>query len=689
MVNAAFAEANGFVVGDVFHANINGQRRALTITGTALSPEFIYTIGPGALMPDNEGYGILWMTEASVAAAFDMEGAFNHLALRISAEAVPEDVMDALDVLLDPYGGLGAYDRSSQVSDSFVSAEIDQLQGMAVVVPPIFFAIAAFLVGMVISRIVALDRAEIGLLKALGYSDIEVSIHYLLLAALIAVVGVAIGWSLGTILARLMAWQYARFFDFPYLIFRVPIWVYAMSGLIALLTTMLGALRAALMAARLAPAVAMQPPAPPMFRRGLLDRADDRHAHAPDDDHDPAQRHPLAGAQFPDRRRAGRGHVVDHRSGVHGLLAQLHHRPGLQPVLPAGRHDPLRPGRAATALPEVARLPGVIQVEPQQFHSATLRNGPREKRVALEARPADATLSRVIGEDGSAITAPPGGILLSTRLAEHLELQVGDSVEVAFMTGLRETHEMAVTGLVEQYLGLGAYADIDVSRRAVPPLGQMSVVNVLIDEAELPALHAALQETPALSGLILMTENRRAFEETISQNIVVINGIYAAIAIMITVGVAYNGARIQLSERARELASLRILGFSRAEVSSVLVGETMLLAILAQPLGWLFGIWIATALSNSFTSDLYAIPLVLEPAIFAQASLDRAGRQSCLGPSGAAAHRQHGPCRRDENEGVISMVWTTRTIGLSLAAGPLSAGWPMWPSARTRCRWTW
>jgi hypothetical protein len=347
MVNAAFAEANGFVVGDVFHANINGQRRALTITGTALSPEFIYTIGPGALMPDNEGYGILWMTEASVAAAFDMEGAFNHLALRISAEAVPEDVMDALDVLLDPYGGLGAYDRSSQVSDSFVSAEIDQLQGMAMVVPPIFFAIAAFLVGMVISRIVALDRAEIGLLKALGYSDIEVSIHYLLLAALIAVVGVAIGWSLGTILARLMAWQYARFFDFPYLIFRVP----------TLGLRDVGADRApdddAGRAARRADGRASRPrrrdaaPCPADVPPRAARPADDGHAHAPDHDHDPAQRHPLAGAQLPDRRGAGRGHLGDHRGGVHGLLAQPHHRPGLQPVLPAGRHDPVRPGRAA------------------------------------------------------------------------------------------------------------------------------------------------------------------------------------------------------------------------------------------------------------------------------------------------------------------------------------------------------
>jgi putative ABC transport system permease protein len=220
-------------------------------------------------MPDNEGYGILWMAEPAVAAAFDMAGAFNHLSLRISADAVPEDVMDALDALLDPYGGLGAYDRSGQVSDSFVSAEIEQLRGMALVVPPIFFAISAFLVGMVMSRIVALDRAEIGLLKALGYSDLEVCLHYLLLAALIAVLGVAIGWGLGTILARAMAWQYARFFDFPYLLFRVPLWVYAVSGLAALLTTMLGAARAALMAARLAPAVAMQPPAPPLFRRTI------------------------------------------------------------------------------------------------------------------------------------------------------------------------------------------------------------------------------------------------------------------------------------------------------------------------------------------------------------------------------------------------------------------------------------
>jgi putative ABC transport system permease protein len=227
----------------------------------------------------------------------------------------------------------------------------------------------------------------------------------------------------------------------------------------------------------------------------------------------------------------------------------------------------------------------------------------------------------VIGADGRAIDPPPGGILMSDRLAEQLGLSVGDTVTVEFRTGRRETHEMMVAGLVEQYFGLGAYVEIgalDAMFRRGP---QMSVANVLVDPTALPDLHAALQDTPMLAGLIEMTENRASFQNTISENVTVVNTVYAIIAVLITIGVAYNGARIQLSERARELASLRILGFTRAEVSGVLVGETMLLAVLAQPIGWLLGAWIARALSNAFTSDIYAIPLVLEPANFAWASL--------------------------------------------------------------------
>jgi ABC-type nitrate/sulfonate/bicarbonate transport system permease component len=241
VVNAPFAEANGLRPGDRLTANLDGRQRVLTVTGTALSPEFIYTIGPGALMPDNRRFGILWMPTAAAAAAFDMEGAFNKLALRLAAGADTPAVIAAVDRLLDPYGGLGAHGRDLQVSNSFIDAELQQLQSTAWVLPPVFFLVAAFLVNMVIGRIVELERAEIGLLKALGYRDRAVLGHYLLLAGLIALTGIAIGWIVGSWLAAQTAALYATFFDFPFLIHTVSPAVYGLSALLGLAAAGFGA----------------------------------------------------------------------------------------------------------------------------------------------------------------------------------------------------------------------------------------------------------------------------------------------------------------------------------------------------------------------------------------------------------------------------------------------------------------
>ncbi|MFU8777890.1 MAG: ABC transporter permease, partial [Roseovarius sp.] len=272
-VNAPFALANHLRPGDTFHANLNGHRRELTLTGTLLSPEFIYNIGPGALMPDNETFGVLWMPETAVAAAFDMDGAFNNVTLKLGRDANRKDVIDRLDILLTPYGGLGAYGRDVQMSNSFIESELEQLRTTALILPPIFYAISAFLVAMVMSRIIALERSEIGLLKAIGYSDVEICVHYLLLAVLIAMVGSLIGWGAGTWLAHALARLYARFFDFPYLIYNLDYTAYALSGLLAVGSAALGATRSALRAAHLPPAVAMAPPAPPRYKRTRLDRA--------------------------------------------------------------------------------------------------------------------------------------------------------------------------------------------------------------------------------------------------------------------------------------------------------------------------------------------------------------------------------------------------------------------------------
>lgn len=621
LVNEPFALENGYVPGDQFDANLNGQKRRLTIVGTALTPEFIYTIGPGAMMPDNAAFGIIWMPERAVAAAFDMTGAFNDITLKLAAGTQTAPVIDRLDTLLEPYGGLGAFDRSLQISDSFLTAELAQLRGMAMILPPIFFAVSAFLVSMVMSRIVALERNEIGLLKAIGYSNGEVCLHYLMLAGLVAVVGILVGWAAGTLLARLLAWQYAQFFNFPFVLFRVAYWVYAASALAALATTTLGAAQSALKAAQLAPAIAMQPPAPPRFKRSIVDIV---MAHMRLSQ--PTIMIFRSIARWPVRSALT---TLGLALATSSVVASAFINDSLDAIVETAFYQSNRQDAillfsseiSETELAAIRRLPGVLQAEGQQFHQAILRNGPLSKRTSVEARRPDADLSRIIDLNDRIIQAPKGGILLPTRLASQLDVGTGDTVEVEFLSGARETFELRVSGLVEQYLGLGAYVDLDYLSALFRQRPQMSVANVSLDETQLDALHLAIKELPNLSGLILMTANRRSFQETLEQNVVVMNVIYATIAIVITVGVAYNAARIMLSERARELASLRILGFRRGEVSYILIGEMMLLTLAAQPVGWLIGAGIANLMVDAFTSDLYAIPLVLKPHTFSTASL--------------------------------------------------------------------
>jgi putative ABC transport system permease protein len=274
-----------------------------------------------------------------------------------------------------------------------------------------------------------------------------------------------------------------------------------------------------------------------------------------------------------------------------------------------------------SALDEVARLPGVRQVEGQQYHAATLRHGHHEKQVAVEAKMPDVDLSRVISVDGAPLTVPPGGILLSQRLAAQLDLNTGDVVEAEFQSGRRGTYALTVTGIVPQYFGLGAYVDLDYLNRLFRQAPRISTANVTLDMSRIDDLHAAIKTIPRLTGTIIMTETRRSFQDTIRQNVTIMTTLYIAIAVLISVGVGYNSARIQLSERSRELASLRILGFGRAQVSYILVGELMLLALLAQPLGWVLGRILTGLMVVSFSSDLYSIPLVLKPATFAFASL--------------------------------------------------------------------
>lgn len=621
MVSAPFAAANGFRPGDRFVATLDGHRRDLVITGTALSPEFIYTIGPGAMMPDNAGFGIIWMPERAVAAAFGMTGAFTQVALVLEPGTDAAEVMDRLDLLLAPYGGLGAVGREDQISHAFIDAEIQQLKAMAWILPPVFLGITVFLVGMVMGRIIDLHRAEIGLLKALGYPDLTVAVHYLLFGSLIALVGVGLGWGIGTWLARATARMYAEFFTFPFLIQAVSWQAYAAAGGLGLLAATGGAVNAALRAARLAPSVAMAPPAPPHFRRGVFDRVLAWFRVS-----QPGMMVVRGITRWP--LRSGLS-ALGIALATSVLVASSFFGDSLDKVIDqafgqGNRQDVMLVFSGAvndSAMAEVARLPGVMQAEGQSYLAARLRHGPVERMTGIEARLPGSDLSRIIDGEGRVVTAPPDGILLSERLAAALGVQPGDAVEVEFLGRGEAPHEVPVSGIVTQYFGLGAYMDAGTVSRLLREAPTVSVANVTLDPDAEAAFHEAVKELPKVAGTVMLTENRQSFESTIGENVLIVTTIYTILGLVITVGVAYNGARIQMSERAREFASLRILGFTRGEVSLVLIGETMIVAVLAQPLGWWIGYLVARMLTEGFASDLYSVPLVLKPSTFAWASL--------------------------------------------------------------------
>ena len=621
VLNEPFAKANGLWPGATLTANLNGTKRPLTVTGWVLSPEFIYTIGPGNLIPDNEDYGIAWMPERALEAVLDRAGAFDNLAVKLGPHARVEPVIDEIDRLLEPHGSWGAIDRSDQISNAFIDGEITQLQTLAYTLPPIFLGITVFLVNMVIGRIVTLERTEIGLLKALGYSDTAILLHYLLLAALVAAVGVLIGFLAGSWLSYGLARLYANFFNFPYLIYNVSWNTYLIAGLLGLGAATAGAARSAWKAARLAPATAMSPPAPPRFEQNWFDRALDAIKVS-----QPTMMILRSLIRWPMRAAMS---VLGMALAVAILVASNFFPDALDHIIDSAFHQSNRQHAVLffndlmpeSALEDARQLPGVLQAEGQQYLTAVLRNEHRSKRVAVEARRPGNDLSRVVAEDGLVVEAPPDGIVLSRRLAAQLDVRVGDLVEAEFR-GIRQgTFELPVARLVTQFFGLGAYVDQETADRLFQQAPQISVINVTLDAAETDAFEEALKELPLLAGRAMMLENREGFQETISRNILITTTIYTALGVLITVGVAYNGARIQLSERARELASLRILGFTRGEVGYVLVGEILLLALIAQPVGWWLGWAVAKLMAESFTSDLYAIPLVLQPSTFSSASL--------------------------------------------------------------------
>lgn len=622
VISEGFATAHGLLPGDHFTVIMNGRERDILVSGVALSPEYIYALGPGDMMPDERRFGVVWMSDKALAAAFDLDGAFSNVALKLAPGASESAVIAELDALLAAYGGTGAFGRKDQLSHAFLDAELQQLRGMSRVLPPIFLLVSAFLVNMTLARLVALEREQIGLLKAIGYGPLAIARHYVEFVLAIACIGIVIGFVAGAWLGAGLAGIYARFYHFPYLIFSRDPSVYGIAAIVTLASAVVGAASAVRSVAWLPPAVAMQPPAPVRYRRFLGGFFEVTHLF-----HQSVvmvARHLL---RWPVRTGASILGVALAGSVLVGSLWSTGSIDRMVDIafFRSDRQDAMitfAEERTMSALHAAARLPGVLAAEP--FHAVSVRigNGHVSRRVALMGKPdGGSDLSRVLGRDERPMSMPEDGLILSEALAAILGVRTGDQVEVALLGGDRRNFFTPVSGISLGYMGLGAATSFSALDRMTGQPGRISGVHLALDPARQDDFFAAAKKTPMTGFLSLLKVSLAKFRTTLAENILIMITVYTVLGAIIAVGVVYNFARIALSEQGRELASLRVLGFTRAEVARIVYAELAIIVLIAQPLGWLIGYGFARAMIAAFSSELYRIPLVIGRDVYAISSL--------------------------------------------------------------------
>ena len=522
IVNEPFAEAHALEPGDRFVAIINGRKRQLTVVGTALSPEFIYALGPGALLPDDERFGIIWMSEEALEAAFDLENSFNDISVTLLRNVAPEPVIEQIDVLLERYGGISAIPRADQISNWFIMNELEQIRTMSTILPTIFLSVAAFLCYMVLGRLIATERSEIGLFKAFGYSNLEIGWHYTKLVIAIAVIGSVIGWLLGAYLGRINTELYAETYRFPLLIYRPSTMGFLVAGAVSLVATLLGALGAVRRAVQLPPAEAMRPPAPTVYRHGGLGAT--RFGRWLDQPTRIALRQigrwPL---------RAGFT-CVGIGSAVGLLIMALQWDDSIDYIADnfffQSQHQTMSIGlaepQAITAVEEFKRLPGVLAAEPWRAVAADLSAGTNAHRGGIIGLAHDNHLQPIYDEASAAvIPVPEAGLALGSHLAQKLDVGIGDTVWVDVLEGRRPNGELQVAGIFETTIAMPAYMDIDALNRWMKVRPTVEYIDLLIDPAEVTGLFAALKATPEVSAVMVRRAALDSFNETIGRNILV------------------------------------------------------------------------------------------------------------------------------------------------------------------------
>lgn len=611
LASEGFVDANGLHPGDSIAAIINGRKKSLKIVGVVLSPEYIYSIAPGSMLPDDQRYGVLWMNRRALEAAVDMDGAFNNMVISTLPGSNEQMIIDKVDTILKPYGGLDTIERKYQLSNFFIENELTQLKNMVFILPLIFLGVAAFLLNIVLARQISLEREQIGMLKALGMSDVTIGFHYMKFAIAIVLIGTILGALLGITMGQALTNMYTQFFRFPVLSYIFDPKVVIIGGLFSLAAAFMGTIGGVWRVIKLPPAEAMHSEPPASYRQMFLEWFGIQHwfespgrmiiRHL--------ERRPFRALLSISGISISLAILIAASFGIDSMYYMIDVQYNV-----ANREDVtlnFNESKPIKALDEVKRLPGVLAAEPFRYVPARLTFESRSHRTGVTGVTSGAKLKHMIDDDLNHVEVPDQGIMLSEKLGRILGIGIGDILTIEVLEGRRPTAEVIVSGMVQEFVGANAFMKLEVlnSLMGDPPL--VSGAALFTGGSTTPELFREVKNIPQISGSILKQYAIDSMEKTMGDTIITMSIFNTLFAGLIAFGVVYNTARISLSERARELASMRVLGFRSDEVAFILLGELAILVLLSIPVGILFGVGLAQLFVTSLDTELFRIPLII------------------------------------------------------------------------------
>ena len=619
VVGESFANENGLQPGDSLVAVINGHRETLQICGIGLSPEFVFEARAGETLPDHKRFSVIWMNYRALAVAYNLDGAFNDVCLDLAPGAAAAPVMAQMDRLLAPYGAGGAYLRKDQASALRLDDELRVLHALSVAYPLVFLSVAAFMVNAVLARIVRLQREQIAQMKALGYSSRQVGVHYLKFVVVIGALGTLLGGVAGRFMGGGLVHLYTLFFRFPSLVFRLDYGALGLALGISAGTSVLGVLTVVWQAVKLPPAEAMRPEPPADFKPSLFERIGLTRFFSPtfrmalrNIERKPWQAvFTTAGLTLATGLMVLPGAMAD---SIDYLLTFQWNRQQRQDVAVFL----VEPG-SGKGFHDLEHLPGVIRAEPIRSVQTRLRFAHHHRKLAITGIAPGSNLNRLLDERGEPIVLPDEGLVMSKKLAEVIGARVGDEVQVEVMEGRRPVVNVPIRGLVTDYAGVAAYMDIRALQRLMKEGDTINGAYLAIDHAKWDEFMREVKDTPRAAVVMVKRDQLESFRKTTAQSIGLLRKLYFTLAVIVAFGVVYNSARIALSERSRELATLRVVGFDLVEVRGVLLGELGLLVLCALPAGLLFGRGLALFIMSSFSTETVRLPIVIETSTYSTA----------------------------------------------------------------------